>query len=54
MKPLLQVTRQDEEIGVLEEELVKLKEKQQQAEEQLKEYESKHQQVEVHRKMKFG
>uniref|UniRef100_A0A7N6AH61 Myosin, heavy chain 9a, non-muscle n=1 Tax=Anabas testudineus TaxID=64144 RepID=A0A7N6AH61_ANATE len=45
VKPLLQVTRQDEEIGVLEEELVKLKEKQQQAEEQLKEYESKHQQL---------
>lgn len=45
MKPLLQVTRQDEEIGVLEEELVKLKERHQQAEDQLKEYEAKQQQV---------
>ncbi|XP_067353616.1 myosin-9-like [Channa argus] len=45
VKPLLQVTRQDEEIGVLEEELVKLKERHQQAEDQLKEFEAKHQQL---------
>lgn len=47
MKPLLQVTRQDEEIVVLEDELVKLKERHQQAEEQLQEYETKQKQVGV-------
>lgn len=47
MKPLLQVTRQEEEMVAKEEELVKVKERQQQAEEQLKEYESKQQQVGV-------
>lgn len=45
MKPLLQVTRQEEEMLAKEEELVKVKERQFQAEEQLKEYESKQQQV---------
>ncbi|KAM9363330.1 myosin-9-like [Symphorus nematophorus] len=45
VKPLLQVTRQEEEMLAKEEELVKVKERQLQAEEQLKEYESKHQQL---------
>lgn len=45
MKPLLQVTRQEEEMVAKEEELVKVKERQLQAEVQLKEYESKQQQV---------
>ena len=47
MKPLLQVTRQEEEMLAKEEELVKVKERQVQAEEQLKEYEHKQQQVGV-------
>ncbi len=45
MKPLLQVTRQEEEMIAREEELVKMKERQQQAEDQLKEFEAKQQQV---------
>lgn len=45
MKPLLQVSRQEEEMLAKEEELVKVKERQLQAEEQLKEFESKQQQV---------
>lgn len=47
MKPLLQVTRQEEEMLAKEDELFKVKEKQVQAEEMLKEYESKQQQVGV-------
>lgn len=47
MKPLLQVTRQEEEMLAKEEELVKVKERQLQAEEQLKDYEAKQQQVGV-------
>uniref|UniRef100_A0A665X938 Myosin-9 n=1 Tax=Echeneis naucrates TaxID=173247 RepID=A0A665X938_ECHNA len=45
VKPLLQVTRQEEEMLAKEEELVKVKERQLQAEEQLKEFESKQQQL---------
>lgn len=45
VKPLLQVTRQEEEMVAREEELVKMKERQQQAEDQLKEFETKQQQV---------
>ncbi|MEQ2188373.1 hypothetical protein GOODEAATRI_014274 [Goodea atripinnis] len=45
VKPLLQVSRQEEEMIAKEEELLKVKEKQIQAEEQLKEYEAKQQQV---------
>uniref|UniRef100_A0A3P8RRI8 Myosin-9 n=1 Tax=Amphiprion percula TaxID=161767 RepID=A0A3P8RRI8_AMPPE len=45
VKPLLQVTRQEEEMLAKEEELVKVKERQLQAEEQLKEYENKQQQL---------
>uniref|UniRef100_A0A3Q3WB00 Myosin-9 n=1 Tax=Mola mola TaxID=94237 RepID=A0A3Q3WB00_MOLML len=45
VKPLLQVTRQEEEMLAKEEELSKVKERQLQAEEQLKEYESKQQQL---------
>lgn len=45
VKPLLQVTRQEEEMVAKEEELVKMKERQQQAEDQLKEFEAKQQQV---------
>uniref|UniRef100_A0A3B4V9D6 Myosin-9 n=1 Tax=Seriola dumerili TaxID=41447 RepID=A0A3B4V9D6_SERDU len=45
VKPLLQVTRQEEEMLAKDEELVKVKERQLQAEEQLKEYESKQQQL---------
>ncbi|XP_041839151.1 LOW QUALITY PROTEIN: myosin-9-like [Melanotaenia boesemani] len=45
VKPLLQVTRQEEEMLAKEEELVNVKEKQLQAEEQLKEYETKQQQL---------
>lgn len=47
MKPLLQVTRQEEEMVAKEEELIKVKERQLQAEEHLKELESKQQQVGV-------
>lgn len=45
VKPLLQVTRQEEEMVAREEELVKMKERQQEAENQLKEFETKQQQV---------
>ncbi|XP_071361290.1 myosin-9-like isoform X2 [Trachinotus anak] len=45
VKPLLQVTRQEEEMLAKEEELIKTKERQVQAEEQLREYESKQQQL---------
>ncbi|XP_008289813.1 myosin-9-like [Stegastes partitus] len=45
VKPLLQVTRQEEEMLAKEEELVKVKERQLQAEEQLKEFETKQQQL---------
>lgn len=45
VKPLLQVCRQEEEMVAKEEELLKVKEKQEQAEELIKEYESKQQQV---------
>lgn len=45
VKPLLQVTRQEEEMVAREEELVKMKERQQQAEDQLKEFETKQKQV---------
>ncbi|CAJ1053644.1 myosin-9-like isoform X1 [Xyrichtys novacula] len=45
VKPLLQVTRQEEEMLAKEEELVKVKERQVRAEEQLKEYEAKQQQL---------
>ncbi|KAK5611686.1 Myosin-9 [Crenichthys baileyi] len=45
VKPLLQVSRQEEEMIAKEEELLKVKEKQIQAEEQLKEYEAKQQQL---------
>lgn len=45
VKPLLQVTRQDEEMVAKEEELAKMKERQQQAEDQLKEFEAKQKQV---------
>ncbi|XP_051996767.1 myosin-9-like [Xyrauchen texanus] len=45
VKPLLQVTRQEEEMVAKEEELVKIKERQQQAEDQLKEFETKQQQL---------
>ncbi|KAG9350481.1 hypothetical protein JZ751_026847 [Albula glossodonta] len=47
VKPLLQVTRQEEEMQAKEEELIKVKERQLQAEQQLKEYESKQQQAET-------
>uniref|UniRef100_A0A672GLQ0 Myosin-9 n=1 Tax=Salarias fasciatus TaxID=181472 RepID=A0A672GLQ0_SALFA len=45
VKPLLQVTRQEEEMLVKEEELMKMKEKQVQAEEQIREFEAKQQQL---------
>ena len=45
MKPLLQVTRQEEEMFAREEELEKVKEMQQQAEQQLKDFEHKQEQV---------
>ncbi|XP_035259192.1 myosin-9-like isoform X1 [Anguilla anguilla] len=45
VKPLLQVTRQEEEMLAKDEELIKVKERQLQAEEQLKEYEAKQQQL---------
>ncbi|KAG5853835.1 hypothetical protein ANANG_G00030750 [Anguilla anguilla] len=45
VKPLLQVTRQEEEMLAKDEELIKVKERQLQAEEQLKEYETKQQQL---------
>ncbi|XP_061088621.1 myosin-9-like isoform X1 [Conger conger] len=45
VKPLLQVTRQEEEMLAKDEELIKVKEKQLQAEQQLKECENKQQQL---------
>ncbi|XP_074486653.1 myosin-9-like isoform X1 [Sebastes fasciatus] len=45
VKPLLQVTRQEEEMEAKEVELIKVKERQLQAQEQLKEFESKQQQL---------
>lgn len=45
MKPLLQVTRQEEEMQAKDEELVKVKEKQMKVEGELVEMERKHQQV---------
>ncbi|KAJ8264053.1 hypothetical protein GJAV_G00144530 [Gymnothorax javanicus] len=45
VKPLLQVTRQEEEMQAKEEELLKVKERQLQTEQQLKEYETKQQQL---------
>lgn len=47
MKPLLQVTRQEEEMLAKEEELVKVKERQLMAEEQIRGFELKQQQVGV-------
>jgi cell division protein FtsB len=45
VKPLLQVTRQEEEMQAKEDELQKIKERQQKAESELKELEQKHSQV---------
>lgn len=45
VKPLLQVTRQEEEMQAKEEEMQKIKERQQKAEAELKELEQKHTQV---------
>lgn len=45
MKPLLQVTRQEEELQAKDEELIKVKEKQLKVENELVEMERKHQQV---------
>ena len=45
VKPLLQVTRQEEEMQAKEDELQKTKERQQKAESELKELEQKHSQV---------
>lgn len=47
MKPLLQVTRQEEEMQAKDEELIKVKEKQLKVENELVETERKHQQVNV-------
>lgn len=47
MKPLLQVTRQEEEMQAKDEELVKVKEKQTKVEGQLVEMETKNQQVRI-------
>lgn len=53
VKPLLQVSRQEEEMLAKEEELLKVKEKQIQVEEQLKEFEAKQQQVSLCNRLKF-
>lgn len=45
MKPLLQVTRQEEEMQAKDEELIKVKERQLKVENELVEMERKHQQV---------
>lgn len=45
VKPLLQVTRQEEELQAKDEELLKVKEKQTKVEAELEEMERKHQQV---------
>lgn len=47
VKPLLQVTRQEEEMQAKDEELVKVKEKQTKVEGELVEMERKHQQVSI-------
>lgn len=47
VKPLLQVTRQEEEMQAKDEELVKVKEKQLKVENELKEMERKQQQVNI-------
>lgn len=47
VKPLLQVTRQEEEMQAKEEEMQKIKERQQKAETELKELEQKHTQVQT-------
>lgn len=47
VKPLLQMSRKDEEMLAKEEELIKVKEKQEQAEELIKEYAAKQQQVRI-------
>ena len=49
VKPLLQVTRQEEEMQAKDEELVKVKEKQTKVEGELVEMERKHQQVSSNR-----
>ena len=48
VKPLLQVTRQEEEMQAKDEELVKTKERQLKVENELVEMERKHQQVKMH------
>ncbi len=48
MKPLLQVTRQEEEMLAKDEELIKVKERQVKVENELVEMEQKHQQVSTH------
>ena len=50
MKPLLQVTRQEEEMQAKDEELVKVKEKQMKVEGELVEMERKHQQVSYYKR----
>lgn len=47
MKPLLQVTRQEEEMQAKDEELLKVKERQLKVENELKEMERKQQQVSI-------
>lgn len=47
VKPLLQVTRQEEELQAKDEELVKVKERQLKVENELVEMERKHQQVNI-------
>lgn len=47
VKPLLQVSRQEEEMQAKDEELNKVKEKHLQAEQQLREMENQHQQVKL-------
>lgn len=56
MKPLLQVSRQEEEMQAKDEELSKVREKQVQAEKQLEEMEVKQQQVThpTHTLLKFS
>lgn len=48
VKPLLQVTRQEEEMQAKDEELIKVKERQVKVENELVEMERKHQQVSTH------
>lgn len=47
MKPLLQVTRQEEELQAKDEELIKVKERQLKVENELVDMERKHQQVKI-------